>query len=437
LIRETFLDRLCFAFTGYAKITTAKQLFRFNVALREYGEKEYPVVNDWFAAFDQLRDMIENSSVSGKKVIFLDEMPWMDTRKSDFLIALEGFWNGWASGRSDILLIACGSATSWIVKKLFRNQGGLHNRVTRRIYLEPFTLGECEEFFASKGIVWTRIQILECYMIFGGIPFYLDMLDGTYSVAQNVDILCSGQHGELADEYQSLYGSLFANPERYLAVVEALSEKSKGLSRNELSEIARISNGGTLTNILDDLVQCEFIRRYRDFGKRSKDSIYQLTDPFTLYYLKFMSNQDGGDEHFWINNLQSGMVNAWRGFSFEMVCLWHTPQIKRKLGISGVSTNIFAWRSKTSDPGTQIDLIIDRKDGVINLCEIKYSNKPFTISKDYDEKLALRSAIFQDATHTTSALHNTFISIYGLAKGGYHGGIQSQISIDDLFESPL
>jgi hypothetical protein len=301
------------------------------------------------------------------------------------------------------------------------------------MYLEPFTLNECEKFFADREIAWTRMQMLDCYMVFGGIPYYLDMIDGSYSVAQNVNALCFGTNSALSDEYQSLYGSLFAKPEHYLAVVEALSGKSKGMSRNEISQNTGISNGGTLTKILDELAQCEFIRRYRDYGKRSKDSIYQLSDPFTLYYLKFM-RAHGTEENYWLNNLQSGMANAWRGFSFEMVCLWHTAQIKRRLGITGVSTNIFAWRSKASNPGTQIDLVIDRQDGIVNLCEIKYSNKPFTISRDYAEKLTIRSTIFQNETHTSNAVHTTFITTSGLAKGGYRGGIHSEVSLDDLFE---
>jgi len=434
LVREMFRDQFCFYFTAYANTTKKQQLFRFNVALRQYGEKDYPVAADWFEAFDQLREVIEQSKVGGKKVVFIDEMPWMDTRKSGFLTALEGFWNGWASGRAEILLIACGSATSWITKKLFRNRGGLHNRVTRRLYLEPFSLKECGDFFRSKGIHYNRTQILDAYMVFGGIPYYLDLMNGALSVPGNIDALCFQKNGSLTDEYQALYGSLFERPERYIHIVETLAQKTKGLTRNEIVKAAKITDGGGLTTVLSELEQCGFIRKYNEYKKKSKDAVFQLIDPFTLFSLKYMQG-DTTDERYWSNNLQSSSRNAWKGYAFEMVCLWHIRQIKRKLGISGVSTNIYTWRSKHSEPQVQIDLAIDRRDGVTNLCEIKYVSEAFVISEKYSDVLRIRSAAFQEETHTANALHTTFISVYGLSEKGYHSGVISEIDLNDLFES--
>jgi AAA+ ATPase superfamily predicted ATPase len=434
LVRETFRGKFCFYFTAYANLEKSRQLFRFNVSLREHGEKDYPVAADWFEAFDQLRDVIEHSRIKEKKVVFLDEMPWMDTRKSGFLTALEGFWNGWASGREDILLIVCGSATSWITKKLFRNRGGLHNRVTRRMYVEPFSLRECDDFFRSKGISYNKTQILDIYMIFGGIPYYLDLIDGTLSVPGNIDVLCFRENGVLTDEYQALYGSLFNHPERYTHIVETLAKKAKGLTRYEIVKAANVTDGGGLTTILSELEQCGFIRKYNEYRKKNKDAVFQLIDPFTLFFLKHMQGE-AADENHWSGNLQSGSRNAWKGYAFEMVCLWHIAQIKRKLGIAGVSTSVYTWRSKHSEPQAQIDLVIDRRDGVTNLCEIKYVNEAFVISEKYSNVLRIRSAAFQEETHTPNALHTTFISAYGLSDRGYRADVISEISLDDLFES--
>ena len=434
LIRETFQGRFCFRFTGYANVTKEQQLFRFNTALREFGGKDYPQAKDWFVAFDQLRSLIEESRIEGRKVVFLDEMPWMDARKSDFLSALEGFWNGWASGREDILLIGCGSASSWIAGKLFGNKGGLHNRVTRRIYLEPFSLKECEEFFQSKGFVYSRQMVLESYMVFGGIPYYMDLMDREYSVSQNVDRLCFRPEGALADEYREIFASLFDKPELYMDIVAALAQKASGMNRYDIVKKTGCSDGGTLTKVLDDLERCGFVRKFSIYGKRAKGAVFQLIDPFTLFCLKQMQGNVTHGGSFWTNSLRSGERNAWNGYAFEIVCFWHIPQIKKRLGISGVSTSIFAWRSHKAIPGAQIDMVIDRMDGIVNLCEMKYSSERFSIDRKYAERLSEKAAAFAQETNSRKALHTTFVTIYGLAETGYRHSAQSEITLDDLFE---
>ena len=437
LVREAFKGKFCFSFTGYAGVTTARQLARFHVALREYGADATGVPSNWYEAFDQLRRLIEKNTSGERKLIFLDEMPWMDTKRSEFINALEGFWNGWASGREDTLLVACGSATSWITKKLFRNRGGLHNRVTRRIHLKPFTLGECEEYFKSRSILYERRQILEAYMVFGGIPYYLDQFNGSLSTAQNINELCFSPSASLGDEYNALFASLFERPERYIRVVEELAKKAKGLTRSELLKAADAVEGGTFTKTLDELEQCGFIRRFSEFGKRSKGSVYQLMDPFTLFHLRYLRDRSCETSGKWLNDLQSGQRNAWSGYAFEVVCLWHVPQIKQSLGIAGVSTGVSAWRSAPSvelgSPGAQIDLVIDRADGLINLCEMKYTARPFVINKEYAQLLASRREQFRQETRTDKTLHITIITAAGLAEKGYRHSAQSVVSLDHLF----
>jgi hypothetical protein len=366
-------------------------------------------------------------------VIFFDEMPWLDTHKSQFVSALEYFWNSWASMRSDILLIVCGSATSWIINKLFHDRGGLHNRVTRRMQLEPFTLHECEEYMKSRGIVMSRAEQLESYMILGGIPYYLSLLEKRFSFAQNIDRLCFASGGPLRDEFYSLYDSLFKNAENHIKVVEALSSKNRGLTRDELVAISGLANGGGLTRILRELEQSGFIRIYKPFRRKSKRSLYQLTDFYTLFYLNFIRDSPNNDSQFWSKYLISAGHSAWAGNSFESVCQYHIKQIKTKLGITGVIADTSSWRSEKSVPGAQIDLIIDRSDNVINLCEMIYSQDEYTLTKSDDLSLRNKRNAFIQETGTRKAIHLTMITSFGLAKNQYTSLIQSEITADDLF----
>jgi hypothetical protein len=359
-------------------------------------------------------------------------MPWLDTQNSGFISALEYFWNSFAAARSDVLLIACGSATSWIVKKLFENTGGLFNRVTRRMYLKPFTLGECEKFYSDIGVVMNRYQMVESYMIFGGIPFYLDLFDKGYGFAQNVDMLCFGDGALLRNEYKSLYATLFKNYESHHSIVSALSKKTMGMTREELLAATKMSNGGRFTQTLDDLELCGFIRKYNALSKIGKGSIFQLTDAFTLFYHHFMDGMHKNTANFWVNGLGTGARNAWSGYAFEQVCLAHALQIKQALGISGVASDLSSWRSATS-PKVQIDLVIDRCDQVVNLCEMKYSFREYEISKSYSENLYAKVQAFASETKTKKALHTTLVTPYGVKQNIYKSQIQSEVTMDDLF----
>ena len=443
LIREYFEDSFCFYCTGIVNededekpsIALTRQLASFHAALLKYGHEKYEAKNNWFDSFLQLVHLIEHSDKPGKKVIFIDEMPWLDTPKSGFLSALEYFWNSFASARKDILLIACGSATSWVVKKLFENTGGLFNRVTKRMHLRPFTLAETEDFFQSRGVVLGRYQIVESYMVFGGIPFYLDLFQKQYGLAQNIDLLCFGEDALLRNEYKSLFATLFKNPENHHRVVSALAKKTIGLTRDEIAACASIANGGRLTDILNDLELCGFLRSYRAFGRKSKGTVYQLSDPFVLFYYKFLESGKINDAHFWANGVVGGGHSAWSGYAFEQVCMAHVEQIRKALGISGVIANIAAWRSSAngSGEGAQIDLVIDRGDHLINLCEMKYSVREFEIDKKYCEKLETKRQAFAEETKTKKTLHTTLVTTYGVKRNKYYYAVQSEVTMQDLF----
>ena len=445
LIREFFSDSLCFSCTGMVNETPgenpavgkARQIMAFNAALNKYGSTSYDLKENWFDSFCQLEHLVEHTPISGKKVIFIDEMPWLDTPRSGFLSALEHFWNSFAAARPDVLLISCGSATSWMVKKLFENTGGLYNRVTKRMCLKPFTLGETEEFFNSRGVVLNRYQMVESYMIFGGIPFYLDLFDRRYGLTQNIDLLCFGEDALLKGEYKSLFATLFRDSALHHQITAALAGKAAGLTREEVSAASGAHNNGRLTEVLEDLEECGFLRQYRAFGKKSKGAIYQLADPFVLFYHRFLKSGEINDAHYWANAALGGSHSAWSGYAFEQVCLAHIEQIRIALGVSGVVANISAWRgaieSGADRKNTQIDLIIDRSDQVINLCEMKYSLREFEISKDYAMHLEERIRLFREQTGSTKALHTTFVTTYGVKRNMYYYAVTSEVTMDDLF----
>ena len=436
LIRESYNYKFAFQFTGADKTPTRKQLARFRNVLKQSGLKDIPQLTTWIDAFYELERYLD-SMPEGKKVVFFDELPWIDAPRSGFLSELESFWNGWASARKDIVLVVCGSATSWMVKKILKNKGGLHNRLTHRIALKPFPLMLCEKMAKSQGLSMSRMQILEAYMIFGGVPYYWSLLERGRSLTQEVDRLIFSEGGDLHDEFQLLYASLFRNPEPYVDVISALATKKMGMTREELSTALHVTSGGHFSEILEDLEWCGFIRKYTILGKKSKDSIYQLIDHFTLFYYEFIKDHDHAD-NFWQTMQGKPQYNTWCGLAFERVCLWHVDQIKKALGISGVMTNVYSWRCEPDKnqgrPGVQIDMLIDRNDGIIDLCEMKHSNKEYAITSEVADSLERKKAVFTEVTGTDKAVHTVMVTTKGIAPGEYEWTAQNYVKLDDLFQ---
>ncbi|MFK7983862.1 MAG: ATP-binding protein [Saprospiraceae bacterium] len=343
---------------------------------------------------------------------------------------LEHFWNNWASARDDIVLIVCGSAASWMINQLLKNRGGLYNRITDRIRLSPFSLAETEAFLESRHTGYNRYQTLLIYMVFGGIPFYLDFLKAAKSAMQNINDLCFHADAPFRLEYERLYASLFKKHERHVQIIETLAKKGKGLTRKEIIKNTKLSDGGGLTRILKELEESHFIRRYKAFGKRKNEGLYQLIDPYSLFYLRFIQHVDEEDESFWLNHIETPTFFNWAGYAFEIVCLHHLPQIKKALGIGGVQTSTSTWQS----PNAQIDLVLDRKDQVINLFELKFSINEYTIDKKYDMNLRNKIGDFRQNTHTKKALFLTFLTTYGVKHNKYSGMVRSNLTMDILFE---
>ncbi len=436
LIREYFQYTFDFQLTGLANATTEQQLVNFHTALlRQSSSYEESIPQNWLQAFQYLIDHIERIDEGRKKVIFLDELPWLDTRSSDFMMALEHFWNSWATNRKDIILITCGSAASWMINKLINNHGGLHNRVTERLKIYPFNLYETELMLKQRNNVLDRYQILQLYMVMGGIPFYLDAISPEKSAAQNIEELCFRRGALLTQEFPNLFASLFKNASKYESIITTLSSKAMGMTRKELIQAADLPSGGRLTSMLEELEESGFITSYTPFNKKTKNKVFRLSDFYSLFYLKFIKDNTNYDEGVWVNAIDHPAQRAWAGYAFEQISLAHVAQIKKALGISGIISQAFSWKSTESENGAQIDLLIDRRDQVINLCEVKYSINPFIISKAYSDNLRNKAAVFQSETQTRKAIFLTMISTHGLIKNEHAASlIQNEITMDALFQ---
>ncbi len=436
LIRETFNHSFSFYHSGAAKENTKGQLHLFRYSLIDFGHKDCPVLKTWHDAFNQLKQVIAKSK-DRKKVIFLDEAAWMDTSKSNFLSALEYFWNNWASDRKDILLIICASATSWIINKVFKNRGGLHNRITARIPLAPFTLKECEQYSHSRGFKFTKYQILNLYMVMGGVALYWTLLEKQYSVAQNIDALFFNSDAKLKGEFNELYDSLFKYPEVYKSIVVALGKQQQGMTRMELLMKTKQSDNGVFTNKLEELEECGFITKVKPFLREKKDIIYKLSDFYSIFYFKFI-RENAGINGFWVKNHNQQSAKSWAGFAFERVCMQHIEQIKKAMGISAVITTEHTWRfipsvEEKERQGAQIDLLINRNDGIISICEMKWSADEYVITKQYDRELRNKAEVLQEVTKTKKAIYVTMVTTFGIKQNTYFDSVQSEVILEQLF----
>lgn len=439
LVRSVAKDNFSFFITGVHNASKSDQLLNFSIALQTYSHSDtVTVYKNWLLAFHALANFLEQQN-DGNKLIFIDELPWMDTSRSGFIPALENFWNSWAALRNDVKLIVCGSATSWMINNLIKSRGGLHNRLTHHIFIEPFTLKECEQYFKAYNFAYTQKQVAECYMVMGGIPYYFSLMSRRLSVAQNIDKLFFAPHADLSDEFNDLYRALFSKPSAYISIVTALAKKGIGMTRQELIKVTGLTNNGALSTVLEELEQCGFIRSYLPFGETSMSvrqtskTLYQLIDFYTLFYFKFIAANKYQNPHFWTDSINSPLHNAWAGLSFELLCLTHVDAIKRALGISGVQTRVCSWRGSDNGKHTQIDLLIDRKDETVNLCEMKYSKEKFTIDKDYNEQLQKRINIFRNQTGTKESILLTMVTTFGVANNSYSDIVQCQVTLADLF----
>lgn len=439
LIKEHFKDKLTFWHTGLSpydrdkKFLLRDQLQAFHYSLQDYGLHGEACPKSWLEAFRLLQKLLKQKNDGSRQVVFIDELPWMDTARSRFIPAFEHFWNGWAAKQDNVVLIVCGSATSWMEDNLINNKGGLYNRLTHEIKLSPFTLAECEQFFKAKQMTMSRYEIAQVYMVFGGIPHYLDLFEKGFSTPQNIDRILFSKNAKLRNEFDRLFGSLFKNTEDYIAVVRLLAKRRSGYTRQEILQETGLKQGGGLTLILKGLIESDFITNYFPFGEKRREK-YRLVDPYCLFYLRFIDQQPSIDPQYWQKSYNSPRLNTWRGYAFEELCFLQIEKIKQKLGIAGVSSTESSWIvSNNGKQQMQIDLLINRSDNIINLCEIKFYSSPFTIDKEYDAVLRDRVQQLIEIIPKKKTVHLTIIATFGLKNNEYSGQVQSVVTLDDLF----
>lgn len=437
LIRNAFEKELIFEFSGIHNASLRRQLDLFGQAMSKATGFPIAAPTNWMQAFDQLIILLEPKIKKQKKVVFIDEFPWLHTPRSGFREAFEHFWNMWASKQNNLVVVICGSAAAWMIKNIVNDRGGLHNRVTRKIRLLPFTLGEAEGFLKSRNIKFDRYQLIQLYMVMGGVPQYLKMVDRGESVVMAIDRICFTKDGFLNDEFKNLFHSLFNSAANHMAVIKALAKKGKGLTRNELIETCKLHTGGGTTQLLEELRESGFIEAYSPFGKNSKDNVYKLVDEYSLFYVKFMSNDRIQGPGSWTTFASSQSWVSWCGIAFENVCLKHIHQLKQALGIGGVHSEHYVWRDTLlkQEDGAQIDLLIDRQDQCMNVCEMKFSKSEFEISKKYAHELQNKLEVFQAKTKTKKTLFLTMVSTHGIKNlASYQGLVQSEITMNALFQ---
>lgn len=441
LIRQALRDRITFQHTGVSPVDREEnrnqmktQLESFYYSLLNQGMEGISMPKSWMEAFFQLEQLLTQRDDGSRQVVFLDELPWMDTPRSGFLPAFENFWNGWCAARDNILLIVCGSATSWILGNLTRNKGGLYGRLTDEIKLSPFTLRECEEYFESMGIELSRYDIARAYMVFGGIPYYLSYFRRGMSLERNIDAILFGRKPRLNDEFNRLFGAIFKNADDCKKIIRLLASRHSGFTREEIAQETGLPLGGGLTTTLASLAESDFIQRYNPHGLTGKTECYKLIDNLCLFWLKYVE-KNSKDGNFMLDNATSDIMKAWSGVAFEEVCWQHVSQIKRALEIGGVSTSLATWCVRGDDrhEGVQIDMLIFRKDNVVNLCEMKFASTPYTIDKDEDLRLRKRIEALKATLSPRQTVHLTMVTTFGVAQGKYSGIVQKQITLDDLF----
>lgn len=437
LIRQVYKNNKVFEMTGLKDAGLSEQLLNFSLQMNQYFPKgnQYTTQSSWLLAFNQLSNAISKLETKDKPVVFFDELPWIASKRSGFMEALAHWWNNWAS-QQNIIVVVCGSAASWMLNHVVNAKGGLHNRITDLITLMPFTLAETKLFFNVKGITFSNYQIIQLYLAVGGIPHYLDHVKKGQSAAQTIQNLCFSKDGILRSEFQNLYPALFDNAKNHINIVKALASKSVGLDRQQILKMTGISDGGWFTDILDELVTSGFVSTFEPLENKKKNTLYRLTDEYSLFYLNFIDGKRP-DKDNWLRISQSQAYKIWCGYAFENLCIKHIDSIKESLGISGVqsSVNSFLHRKNSNyEKGFQIDMLIDRKDDVVNICEMKFYADEFSINADYAKKLRTKKHGFIAVTGTKKMVHITFVTTYGVFENQHKIDlVDNNLTIDIFF----
>lgn len=438
LIREYFKSHMVLDFSGAFEVEYDLQIDNFYTEYTRWtkGKREDTPPQNWTEAFKYITNYLYTLSRRKRIVLFIDELPWLDTPRSGFVKALEYFWNQHGSRMNNLVFVVCGSSASWMQNKLIKAKGGLHNRTTTRINLQPFTLRETELYLKKRKVKLSRYQIVQLYMVMGGIPHYLKELSAGKSATQLIDEVCFSPDGLLADEYNQLYYSLFSNADNHMAIVEALAARPNGLVRSDLVRYSGLPDGGTFTRALGDLIDSGFLSSYKPFKKKKKDTVYRLIDLYSLFYLKYIHGNVSKIKNQWQSIRNEGSFGAWSGYAYENVWMLHMPQLLKALEIAGTSIEATSWkyRGDANMPGAQIDLLVERGDDVIHICEVKFSKNEFVITKSYSKDLMRKRTVFEYATKTKKLIVTTLLTTYPAVQNLYYQDqVHSEATMNELF----
>ncbi|MDN3506935.1 MAG: ATP-binding protein [Simkaniaceae bacterium] len=430
-VGKTFLVREFFSNKGmYVEITGQKdgelhqQLENFS---RQFSKGFYDNIplqppKSWKEAFSLLTTHIQKIPKRQKCILFFDELPWLAGRKSGFMQALDFYWNRYWSSSKNLIVIVCGSAASWMLDHLVNAKGGLHNRLTKTILLKPFNLTESSEYLKHRHVNLNTKQFCDIYMTCGGIPYYLKQIEKGKSATQNINRLCFQKDGLLYNEFDRIFPALFNHSEQHFSIIKAIASASSGISREDLLKKTKMASGGTFRKRLHELEAAGFIQAYCPYGFKRKSQFYRLIDEYVLFYLhwiypiKLKGIEQG--KTYWQTKAKTPSVLSWAGYAFEMICLKHVDEIRKSLGLEGIHIEIGSYRyvpkTKSKERGVQIDLLFDREDGVITLCEIKYSQKKLVFDKSMAKQLAEKIDRFEKHFSTTKSVSLAMITMHGI-----------------------
>lgn len=434
-VNELLEDYYAFDASGLAEGGDSVQLRGFAEALRDYGDAHDELPRDWWDAFRRLKALLDRPECprtpEGKRAVFLDELPWFDTPRSNFMNAFSDFWNRWAQRRDDVKVVICGSATSWMLREVLQTEGSLNRRVTHSLHISPFTLREVEEYLrVERGIDWDRRDIIECYMVFGGTPYYLRRLQSRLSLAENITALCLTPQAPLKGEAKRLLDTTLSDKPLYYRTLAKLDERKYGFARKELVDALGIKDGNGFSTVLSGLEDCGYIRRYENPYRTGRKAMYQLTDPFLHFSMHFIGEGRPTD---WLSYLDTPSYRTWRGHAFEMVCLCHLPQIEHALSLSSMTLREFPWSGNGEMGGAQVDLVIERADRITYLCEMICTDAPFSVSTTYRKELASKMTVFKEATATRNSVQLVLVSAAGFARGTHADIVARTVEGSELF----
>lgn len=436
LVEQTLSPYFAFHVVGSKNAKTSEQLREFGLELIDRGDQNPNPPVSWREAFNRLYKVVTSAdapkSPHGKAVVFIDEFPWFCRQRSDFLSAFSTFWNRRSSAGQKLLVIICGSATSWVIDHLLESADDLAARVTESIFLEPFTLGESERYFNDRGFGWDRETIIETHMVFGGLPFFFSLMHPHLSLWENIDRLCLAPRAQLKNETMMLLESTMRRSRVYVDLFALLARHKYGVRKQAAFEALGYSSG-QFAAATQEAIKCGYIREYRNLGKPQRPKYLQLVDPFILFHYHLIDPPKAEAPKCWSDFVaDQGRYSNWRGNAFEIVCLYHVRQLKAALGIGGISTKEYPWMSGSGAGGAQIDLVIERADRVIDLCEMKFTSGPFELTREAERELVRKREVYRRETDTRYACKIVLVSVSGTT-GTCDGEIAQQLDVNDLF----